>query len=160
MDERPAATLNVACSWTAPITTVSQSSSSISSGQSHDELLPVTDSLLSEPGAEAGLTQCEGLSQGYPQSHTSLVTSTCQQLPTQRVTPHPSVYVTSYRRTGCSWQAGYSCVVNGESVGVCVKAAAAKGVVAAAKGVVEGWARLAAAKATAEAEKEEGAGER
>lgn len=50
--------------------------------------------------------------------------------------------------------------VGKEVAKVVAKAAAAKGVVAAAKGVVEGWARLAGVRATAEAEKEEGAGER
>jgi hypothetical protein len=86
-----ATTLNVACSWTAPITTVSHSSSSVSSNQSHRSCSQSPHSLRPNPAEGEGLAShsCEaGLSQGHPliaRYHTT----TCQQLPTpQRESLH------------------------------------------------------------------------
>jgi hypothetical protein len=90
MDERPATTtLNVACSWTAPITTVSQSSASISSSQSHTSSSQYRTRSCPNPAEGLASYSCEaGLSQGHPHIARYLMT-TCQQLPTpQRETLH------------------------------------------------------------------------
>ena len=112
MDERPAATtLNVACSWTAPITTVSHSSSSISSSQSHSSSSQLSHSLCFDPTQRRWLAShsCEaGLSQCHPHiARYNYHTTTCQQLPTlQRETLHHAAQPLSTgwvhtRHSGC-----------------------------------------------------------
>ena len=84
MDERPAATtLNVACSWTAPITTVSHSSSSISSSQSHSSSSQLSHSLCFDPTQGGGWPHTAVQQDCRKVTHTSLVTmrppaSSCQ----------------------------------------------------------------------------------
>jgi hypothetical protein len=107
MDERPATTtLNVACSWTAPITTVSQSSASISSSQSHTSSSQYRTRSCPNPAEGLASHSCEaGLSQGHPHIARYLMT-TCQQLPTpQRETLHHAAQPlsTGWVRTRHSW---------------------------------------------------------
>jgi hypothetical protein len=85
-------------SWTAAITTVSHSSSSISSSQSHSSCSqsPHSGSNPVDEGKWLASHSCEaGLSQGHPPS-ARYHTTTCQQLPTpQRESLHRAAQLRS-----------------------------------------------------------------